>query len=946
MTDDRTPGETRPITHITPVQPTNSESDGTLPQSGTPSFIAQDPELPAVPGYVVSREVARGGMAVVYAAHDPVFGREVAIKVTRDGQNARRFVVEAKVTAQLSHPGIPPVYALGTLADDRPLLAMKLIEGRTLADELAASTPSDLPRLLGAFEQICQTVGFAHAQGIIHRDLKPANVMVGSFGEVLVMDWGLAREVRSENRGARNEIQDASGGNSSTPSSEFRAPNFEETEAGQVKGTPAYMAPEQARGEPVDARADVFALGGILATLLTGKPPFLSDTVKNTVQKAAVADLGDCFGALDACGADAELVAMAKRCLSASPGQRYADGAAVAAAVAAYRTGVEDRLRRAERDRAAAEARAEEEVNTRREAEARQIEGRKRRRLQLITIAVMVAFTVASLATWQWFERREDKRQLAQIRDAAERRETEARLEGERDAEARNKAKQAQDGVSANLKLATDLRKQFKFQAAAAALALAVELAKGGAPELLPTVEQSQRDLAFVAQLDDIRYRKWVWIGEPGGQGDFNTKIASPEYHKAFAARGLPLDTLDVNEAARRVSASAVKAELIAAIDDWALYEEKDSLRDRLLAIARTADAGQWTDRLRNAAIWKDKAALAKLAADADPAVTAPPTISVLAELMRRSDLDPSPLLSAARAKHPTDFELAFALGQWLANTTKDGQQIGPYEAARALRPEVIAVWNNLGIALRNKGDLDGALAAYKELVKLAPNDVQTYSNMGAILRDKGDLDDSIAAFKQAIKVDPKCLAAHNNLGIVLHDKGDSEGSIASFQEAIKLDPKNVSPHHNLGVALKRKGDLDGAIAAYEKVIQLDPSITLAHYNLGLALKDKGDVERAVAEYKEAIKLDFKFAGAHFSLGEIYYAQKKYPEAAVCAREATKADPKDAKAHALLGNCLLRTGDIPGARAAFTAAVGLDKKLTWLFAKLPPLDVAPAPRER
>src|SRR5262249_7558604 len=156
-------------------------------------------------------------------------------------------------------------------------------------------------------------------------------------------------------------------------------------------------------------------------------------------------------------------------------------------------------------------------------------------------------------------ERREDKRQLALEREASERRETEARLSEERDAESRNKAKQAQDGVNANLKLATDLRKQFKFKDSAAALALATDLAKVSAPELRTEVEQSERDLAFVRQLDDIRYRKWVWIGEPGGNGDFNTKIASPEYRKAFAARALPLDTLDVAQAATRISASAVK---------------------------------------------------------------------------------------------------------------------------------------------------------------------------------------------------------------------------------------------------------------------------------------------------------------------------------------------------------------------------------------------------
>ena len=158
---------------------------GTQLQHDTPTHLFGARGLPAVLGYAVSRELARGGMGVVYAAHDPVFDREVAIKVMHRGQDAGRFVVEAQVTARLPHPGVPPVYALGESADGRPFLAMKLIQGRTLADELKAATPGDLPRLVGAFEGICQTVGFAHNRGIIHRDLKPSNVMLGAFGEVL-----------------------------------------------------------------------------------------------------------------------------------------------------------------------------------------------------------------------------------------------------------------------------------------------------------------------------------------------------------------------------------------------------------------------------------------------------------------------------------------------------------------------------------------------------------------------------------------------------------------------------------------------------------------------------------------------------------------------------------------------------------------------------------------
>jgi serine/threonine protein kinase len=158
-----------------------------------PSADVAANDLPAVPGYRVLHEIARGGMGRVLAAHDLTLDRDVALKILLPGANADRFVRESKITARLPHPGIPPIHALGTLADGSPFLAMKLVAGHTLAAELATA---DRARPLPVFAQVCQAVGFAHSRGVIHRDLKPSNVMVGAFGEVQVMDWGLAKELR------------------------------------------------------------------------------------------------------------------------------------------------------------------------------------------------------------------------------------------------------------------------------------------------------------------------------------------------------------------------------------------------------------------------------------------------------------------------------------------------------------------------------------------------------------------------------------------------------------------------------------------------------------------------------------------------------------------------------------------------------------------------------
>jgi hypothetical protein len=352
-------------------------------------------DLPEVPGYCVLREIARGGMGRVLAAHDLTLDREVALKILLPGANADRFGRESKIAGRLPHPGIPPVHALGRLADGSPFLAMKLIAGQTLNVELKTA---DQPRLLQAFTQVCQAVGFAHSRGVVHRDLKPSNIMVGAFGEVQVMDWGLATALRDEGRGMKDE-KDPEPGPSLDPlsSSLISHPSsLALTQAGTVLGTPQYMAPEQARGEAADARADVFALGGILCTILTGQPPFSGKTTQEVIRRAGAADLAEAMALLDGCGADAALVALCRRCLSPRPGDRPADGRAVADGLTAYLNGVQERLQAAERERAVA------------------VEQRKRRRVQrmlaaaVVGLAAAAVFGVALASFWQQAERAKD----------------------------------------------------------------------------------------------------------------------------------------------------------------------------------------------------------------------------------------------------------------------------------------------------------------------------------------------------------------------------------------------------------------------------------------------------------------------------------------------------------------------------------------------------------
>jgi serine/threonine protein kinase len=180
---------------------TNASADVNAPTGGTAPPTAMPTPLPTgADRYVLGEVMARGGMGIVYRAIDTALGREVAVKVLQGkfvpgSHAARRFADEARITGQLQHPAIPPVYDIGTLTDGRPFLALKLIKGDTLDALLKARSDAgeDRGRFIAVFEQVCQALAFAHAHGVIHRDIKPANVMVGNYGEVQVMDWGLAK---------------------------------------------------------------------------------------------------------------------------------------------------------------------------------------------------------------------------------------------------------------------------------------------------------------------------------------------------------------------------------------------------------------------------------------------------------------------------------------------------------------------------------------------------------------------------------------------------------------------------------------------------------------------------------------------------------------------------------------------------------------------------------
>jgi eukaryotic-like serine/threonine-protein kinase len=259
---------------------------------------ADAPDLSGT-GFVLLGKLGAGGMGSVFRVEDTALGRQVALKVLgivdSSGEFGARLLREAKIIAQLEHPGIVTVHDVGTLPDGRVFYTMKLVQGRRL--DQYRDEPGGVPERLRTFQKICEAVSFAHAHQVLHRDLKPQNIMVGKFGEVLVMDWGLAKLLNAEIPAASNQAPKVR----LPPQLSSGADTAEaDTAHGVVLGTPGYMAPEQARGdvEAAGPRADVYSLGAVLGFLLddSGRVPKALSAITS---KATAEDAEQRYGSVE-----------------------------------------------------------------------------------------------------------------------------------------------------------------------------------------------------------------------------------------------------------------------------------------------------------------------------------------------------------------------------------------------------------------------------------------------------------------------------------------------------------------------------------------------------------------------------------------------------------------------------------------------------------------------
>jgi len=803
----------------------------------TPAEGHRHPDLSS--RYQLVGELARGGMGAIFQGRDLDLGRDLAVKVMREEHRdhpemVRRFVEEAQIGGQLQHPGIVPVHELGRLPDGRMFIAMKLVRGRTLAALLAArrGPEEERTRFLAIFEQVCQTVAYTHSKGVIHRDLKPSNVMVGSFGEVQVMDWGLAKVL--DQGGLVDDGRAVSSGEDASAIRTWRdGSELMESRPGSVLGTPSYMAPEQARGamDTLDERADVFALGSILCEILTGGPAFVGETASEVYRMAERAELSDAFARLDACGADAELVGLARACLAAASKHRPRDASVVVIGLTAYLRGVEGRLREAELAKVRAEAHAAGE--------------RRRRQLTLALAASVLITGSIGAAGWAWMDR--ERRQRFGAVEAA-----------------------------VNAALVDSVKKREKAITAGSDPILWVEAIEAArrAETLLAgkeaSTDQKQRVRKFLDELVQAREavdavekdrriveRLAAVLNDFGEHSD--ERKADSDYAAAFRAYGVDVDSLDPSAAGPLLAASPVAPELASALDQWAILRRGRVLRDpagadRLVSVARAADPDAWRNRLRDTVgragggPARRLEVLERLAATADVEhlpVTSVTRLATSLAIFGRRDTAIA-LLRRAQARHRDDFWVNADLGRELMASHRPEEAVRFYAVAAGVRPQSPLALGGLGRAILLSGQPAEAADLFRQWTRLRPDDPLAHVALGSAMLALGEPSAAHSEFAEAKRLKPKDWMVRDQIALAYSDRGDWDAAIQEQREAVRLFPTMGVAHKALAHALQSAGRLGEAVAEFREAVRLDPRISSSHLFLGRALIEAGKPHEAL----------------------------------------------------------------------------------------------------
>ena len=848
--------------------------------------------------YRLIEEVARGGMGVVFRALDQAFDRQVAVKVIADDNvDVNRFKREAKISGQLQHPGIVPIHDYGVLQNGEPFIAMKLVEGKTLR-EIFESGLISKNRLLEVFSQVCQTVAYSHSKHVVHRDLKPANIMVGEFGEVQIMDWGLAKEVNTSKTESYDEgipwVQDSSTVTTAEHSDETNRPNVNglamsnETLRGTVVGTPAYMPREQALGRSVGLTADVFALGGILCEILTGKPPFIQTEQNQNKSIASRFENDECqldqsIERLNSCPSAPALVELAKHCLALEASSRPSNAAIVSARFNEYTEGRDQLLKEVELERASSAARL-------------QVETKRRKQVFRMTVAIAAILAATTIATVLYLNER-NKRQailfLAEKTAIKERVAAESRLSSIM-ANARTKLQLASlfdpNKVSAWQEAKVEIKRGFEIVDSVVNPELLHDIKELDAEiqSGLKLAQQSETQMRFekqAAETIDEAVKLSTYPNDQLMEGKAKPGVAQT-LEKAFTSLGVGYGS-DVTEAARKISSSSFKGTLISGLKTWELqhrYNQSGELEHIkwFEDLTNEVDPDEFRVRVRKLISQHDVSQVNEIIGD-PRALESVANVHAVYNYLRSAGEKKKLLefLKRACLKFPNDYVINDTLFVLHRQFHPLKPELGLRYALVCLalqpdNPRVLLHVSSLYLALHEN---DSAIEACNRLIELFPKFPQPYVYAGKAFSEKEEFDKAIEFYQKAIEVAPNFDKTYYNFGLLLDKLDQGEQAVEMMQKAIELNSEFSRYHIAHCNVLLNLDRIDSAEEAVLRGLELQPKDAEGLKLITKILHDRGAYDEAIEFHKLQIKYFKHRTDTWAGYAETLYAAKRYEKA-------------------------------------------------------------------
>ncbi len=711
-------------------------------------------DLPHIAGYEVEALLGRGGMGVVFRARHLRLNRVVAIKMAISGsyaapQERDRFQREAEAVAALRHPHVVQIYDVGD-AEGRPYYAMEFVAGGSLAARAKPATPREAAALVIPLAEAMQA---AHDAGIIHRDLKPANILLEEDGTPKIGDFGLSHRIDDNSRLTLN---------------------------GAVIGTPNYMAPEQAAGDPesVAPAVDVYALGAILYELLTAQPPFRGKTPAETVRHVVASDPMPPTSLNPKVPRDLEIVCL--KCLSKDSARRYSSAERLGADLRRFLDG--------------------EAIEAKPEGRAARMWRRIRRSpgwYAMLGCIVLLAGALAGVGVWIAADRADAGR-----RSAAEA----AANEGAAMGDLRE--------MALAMNRAAWVEARGAFQRAEG------RLSARGSARVRTALDQARRDLDLVARLESIRMGRARSV-----DGLFDHAGADDAFCREFRRYGFGGPEVVPELVAPRIAGSDARRALLDALDDWPIPRSDAARKMWALRVARLV-VGQksgWIGDARDPELRKNRPALERLIATAPIDDQPVPLLLAIADDLRAAGGDPLPFLQKVQRARPGDFWANLAIGSALGRAKKHSEAVRYYQSALALRPDTAVSYNNVGSSLTNSGSFHEAIAYFRAALKLDPTAAITIYNLGYDLRATSQLDESIALFRSAVVRSPGSALLHAGFGDSLAAASRPAEALSEYRQAVELDPELLMAQPSLRTTFLRLLPPEEARVAWRRAIDAAP---------------------------------------------------------------------------------------------------------------------------